>query len=252
MTVKGGTTPACAACKYQRRKCSPACPLAPYFPANQPKMFQNVHRLFGVSNVTKILEKLTNKLDKDDAMRSIIYESDMRERFPVAGCCGVLAHLQQQLIAATKELEYVNAALQVCRNPCREQMVEQGQMAELVREQQQLQMAEQEQQQQQHIVEYGGEQFVLNDGADMMSVIRAFGMQTDVGFDSEAQQLSNDIFDHDRKSYYNPTSTIHEEFESSLESTLDDATEQSTLHDATEHGCRRVCGYRNRRELIRV
>ncbi|KAG6411161.1 hypothetical protein SASPL_129236 [Salvia splendens] len=138
-------------------------------------------------------------------MRSIIYESDMRERFPVAGCCGVLAHLQQQLIAATKELEYVNAALQVCRNPCREQMVEQGQMAELVREQQQLQMAEQEQQQQQHIVEYGGEQFVLNDGADMMSVIRAFGMQTDVGFDSEAQQLSNDIFDHDRKSYYNPT-----------------------------------------------
>ncbi|KAG6413769.1 hypothetical protein SASPL_126483 [Salvia splendens] len=152
-------------------------------------------------------------------MRSIIYESDMRERFPVAGCCGVLSHLYQQLMAATKELEYVNATLQLCREASRKQVLKHGPMAELVREQQLQQMVEREQQQ--HIVEYGGEQFVLNDGADM---IEAFGLQkTDVVFDteeedvfdSEAQQFSNNIivFDHERRSYYNPT-TKHEEFES--------------------------------------
>ena len=212
MTIKSGSGQACAACKYQRRRCTPECLLAPFFPADEPKMFQNVHRLFGVSNVTKILEKLPKKLDRDDAMRSIIYESDMRERFPVAGCCGVLSHLYHQLMAATKELDYVNATLQSYREASQ-------------KGQQQMVL-----QQQQHIVEYGGEQFVFNDGADMMSVIRAqmeaFGLQkTDVvGFDteeqhvfdsSEAQQFSNNIvFDHERRSYCNPTTTKREEFES--------------------------------------
>ncbi|KAH6804983.1 LOB domain-containing protein 27 [Perilla frutescens var. frutescens] len=116
MTVKGGTTPACAACKYQRRKCSPNCPLAPYFPANQPKMFQNVHRLFGVSNVTKTLEKLKTKDQKEDAMRSIIYEAEMRERFPVDGCCAVIAQLRHQLHLAYEEMHYVCTNLEACRD----------------------------------------------------------------------------------------------------------------------------------------
>ncbi|KAE8672560.1 hypothetical protein F3Y22_tig00111837pilonHSYRG00296 [Hibiscus syriacus] len=37
MTLKGGATSACTACKYQRRKCIPECLLAPYFPADQTK-----------------------------------------------------------------------------------------------------------------------------------------------------------------------------------------------------------------------
>lgn len=115
MTVKGGTTPACAACKYQRRKCSPNCPLAPYFPANQTKMFRNVHRLFGVSNVTKTLEKLKTKDQKEDAMKSIIYEAEMRERFPVHGCCAIIAHLRHQLQFASEELRCVYTQLEACR-----------------------------------------------------------------------------------------------------------------------------------------
>ncbi|KAI3462964.1 hypothetical protein Pfo_019627 [Paulownia fortunei] len=115
MTVKGGTTPACAACKYQRRKCSPTCPLAPYFPANQPKMFQNVHRLFGVSNVTKALDKLKTKDQKDDAMKSIIYEAEMRERFPVYGCSVIICQLRVQLQYALEELRYVYTHLSACR-----------------------------------------------------------------------------------------------------------------------------------------
>ncbi|XP_012840473.1 PREDICTED: LOB domain-containing protein 27-like [Erythranthe guttata] len=114
--VKGSTTPACAACKYQRRKCSPKCPLAPYFPANQPKTFQCVHRLFGVSNVTKTLRSLKTDIEKDDAMKSIIFESKMREQFPVEGCTRVIQDLRLQIHYALQELNRVHAQLAACRN----------------------------------------------------------------------------------------------------------------------------------------
>ncbi|GER27727.1 LOB domain-containing protein [Striga asiatica] len=115
MTVKGGSTPACAVCKYQRRRCSLNCPLAPYFPANQPKMFQNVHRLFGVSNVTKILESLDNPIHKDDAMKSIIFEAEMRHNFPVQGCCVILSQLRFQIQCALEELHHLNSKIADCK-----------------------------------------------------------------------------------------------------------------------------------------
>ncbi|KAL3526480.1 hypothetical protein ACH5RR_011136 [Cinchona calisaya] len=111
MTVKGGTSPACAACKYQRRKCSSECILAPYFPANQHKAFQNAHRLFGVSNIMKILKQLNTSEQKEEAMKSIKYESDMRERYPVYGCAGIICQLRQQLRLAIEELHYVYSQL---------------------------------------------------------------------------------------------------------------------------------------------
>ncbi|KZV49155.1 LOB domain-containing protein 27-like [Dorcoceras hygrometricum] len=111
MTVKGGTTPACAACKYQRRKCIPSCPLAPYFPANQSKLFRNVHRLFGVSNVTKTLRSLESEDQRDDAMKSIIYEAEMRDRFPVYGCSVIICQLRFQLQQAMSELSAVSSQL---------------------------------------------------------------------------------------------------------------------------------------------
>nr|WKV35355.1 lateral organ boundaries domain protein 18 [Ipomoea batatas] len=115
MTVKGGTSPACAACKYQRRKCASDCVLAPYFPANQPKMFQNAHRLFGISNITKILKQLDDEDQKADAMKSIIFEADMRERFPVYGCVEYICYLRQQLQQTMDELHYVYTQLALCK-----------------------------------------------------------------------------------------------------------------------------------------
>ncbi|EPS65020.1 hypothetical protein M569_09760, partial [Genlisea aurea] len=111
----GSNNLACAACKYQRRKCTPNCPLAPYFPASEPRMFQNVHRLFGVSNVTKILRQLRNKDHRDDAMKSIIYEADMRRRFPVHGCSAVIHQLRWQLEYLANELRFVCSQLESYR-----------------------------------------------------------------------------------------------------------------------------------------
>ncbi|KAL9687647.1 hypothetical protein QQ045_032054 [Rhodiola kirilowii] len=104
MTLKGGASQACAACKYQRRRCLPECQLAPYFPADQPKMFQNAHRLFGVSNILKIL-KLVKPNERSEAMRSIIYESEIRDKEPVLGCFGFIQQLRYRVQLFENELQ---------------------------------------------------------------------------------------------------------------------------------------------------
>ncbi|KAK6264939.1 hypothetical protein QUC31_013136 [Theobroma cacao] len=114
MTLKGGTASACAACKYQRRKCTPECPLAPYFPAEQARVFQNAHKLFGVSNILKILKNL-NPAQQAEAMRSIKYQSNVRDQFPVYGCLGVIRQLQYQIQLVEEELHAVHAQLEMYR-----------------------------------------------------------------------------------------------------------------------------------------
>jgi hypothetical protein len=49
----------CAACKYLRRRCAHDCVLAPYFPASHPHRYACVHRVFGASNVARILQVCT-------------------------------------------------------------------------------------------------------------------------------------------------------------------------------------------------
>ncbi|KAF5741579.1 hypothetical protein HS088_TW10G00580 [Tripterygium wilfordii] len=86
----------CAACKFLRRKCQPECVFAPYFPPDQPQKFANVHKVFGASNVTKLLNEL-HPCQREDAVNSLAYEADMRLRDPVYGCVGVISLLQHQL-----------------------------------------------------------------------------------------------------------------------------------------------------------
>ncbi|KAJ4836509.1 hypothetical protein Tsubulata_036211 [Turnera subulata] len=114
MTLKGGTSQACASCKYQRRKCTSECPLAPYFPPDQPKMFQNAHKLFGVSKILKLLENL-DPLQKEAAMRSIICQANIRDRFPVHGCWGMICQLHYQIRQTEEELHAVLAHLEAYR-----------------------------------------------------------------------------------------------------------------------------------------
>lgn len=114
MTIKGGTSQACAACKYQRKKCSKDCPLAPFFPADQPEKFHYAHRLYGVRNIMSILKAVCAE-SKQDAMTSIVFESAMRARFPVHGCLGIINQLQTQLQYALEELHHVHTKLAICK-----------------------------------------------------------------------------------------------------------------------------------------
>lgn len=115
-TTRNGnsTTQACAACKYQRRKCAPDCILAPYFPHDRQRQFLNAHKLFGVSNITKIIKFLSPQ-DKDQAMRTIIYQSDMRAADPVGGCYRYILDLQSQIEYYRAELELVLQQLAIFR-----------------------------------------------------------------------------------------------------------------------------------------
>ncbi|KAG8049590.1 hypothetical protein GUJ93_ZPchr0009g457 [Zizania palustris] len=102
----GGGGQACAACKYQRRKCNPDCALAPYFPADDQRRFLNVHRLFGVSNIQKTLRNTTPDLHQD-AMRAIIFEAEARAQDPVGGAARIVAQLKQDYDAITAYLATV-------------------------------------------------------------------------------------------------------------------------------------------------
>ena len=120
MTLKGGTSQACAACKYQRRRCTPECPLAPFFPPDQPKLFQNAHKLFGVSNILKILKKLEPE-QKATAMWSIMYQANERDRDPVHGCLGKICQLRYQIWHLEQELNAVHTRLEMCRQQQQQQ-----------------------------------------------------------------------------------------------------------------------------------
>lgn len=52
----GSAASPCAACKLLRRRCAAGCVFAPYFPPGEPHKFANVHKVFGASNVSKLLQ----------------------------------------------------------------------------------------------------------------------------------------------------------------------------------------------------
>lgn len=100
----------CAACKFLRRKCMPGCIFAPYFPPEEPQKFANVHKIFGASNVTKLLNELLPH-QREDAVNSLAYEAEARVRDPVYGCVGAISFLQRQVDRLQKELDTANADL---------------------------------------------------------------------------------------------------------------------------------------------
>ncbi|KAH1132150.1 hypothetical protein AAZX31_05G004500 [Glycine max] len=100
----------CAACKFLRRKCMPDCIFAPYFPPEEPHKFANVHKIFGASNVSKLLNEVQPH-QREDAVNSLAYEAEARIKDPVYGCVGAISVLQKQVLRLQKELDATNADL---------------------------------------------------------------------------------------------------------------------------------------------
>ncbi|RLM55515.1 hypothetical protein C2845_PM10G04760 [Panicum miliaceum] len=109
--ASGGAGAACAACKYQRRRCTPDCPLAEYFPHDRPRVFRNAHRLFGVSNILKTLDRAGPE-KRREAMHCIIYESQAWDIYPASGCIPIIHDLQQRIRQAELDLRRVYAGIQ--------------------------------------------------------------------------------------------------------------------------------------------
>ncbi|ESR59816.1 hypothetical protein CICLE_v10017006mg [Citrus x clementina] len=100
----------CAACKCLRRKCMPDCVFAPYFPPEEPQKFVNVHKIFGASNVSKLLNEVLPH-QREDAVNSLAYEAEARLKDPVYGCVGAISVLQRQVMRLQRELDATNADL---------------------------------------------------------------------------------------------------------------------------------------------
>lgn len=100
----------CAACKFLRRKCTTECMFAPYFPPDQPQRFVNVHKIFGASNVTKLLNEVAPH-QREDAVNSLAYEAEARMKDPVYGCVGAISLLQQKVSQLQAELAMARTEL---------------------------------------------------------------------------------------------------------------------------------------------
>ncbi|KAG8477245.1 hypothetical protein CXB51_030000 [Gossypium anomalum] len=100
----------CAACKFLRRKCMPDCVFAPYFPPEEPQKFINVHKIFGASNVSKLINEVAPH-QREDAVNSLAYEAEARLKDPVYGCVGAISILQRQVLRLQRELDAIHADL---------------------------------------------------------------------------------------------------------------------------------------------
>ncbi|RWV87688.1 hypothetical protein GW17_00050290 [Ensete ventricosum] len=102
---KHSTVSPCAACKLLRRRCTQDCIFAPHFPADEPHKFANVHKVFGASNVSKLLQH------RGDAVSSLVYEANARVRDPVYGCVAAISTLHRQIQALQAQLAMAQAQM---------------------------------------------------------------------------------------------------------------------------------------------
>ncbi|KAK9280713.1 hypothetical protein L1049_014411 [Liquidambar formosana] len=105
----GGSSP-CASCKLLRRRCAKDCIFAPYFPSDDPQKFAIVHKVFGASNVSKMLQELPIH-QRADAVSSLVYEANARMRDPVYGCVGAISYLQNQVSQLQMQLAVAQAEI---------------------------------------------------------------------------------------------------------------------------------------------
>ncbi|KAF0919154.1 hypothetical protein E2562_028453 [Oryza meyeriana var. granulata] len=115
----------CGACKFLRRRCAPGCVFAPHFSGcggsgggvgagrgreRGAAEFAVVHRVFGASNVAKLLSRVPAALRRD-AARTVCYEAQARIADPVYGSVGTILALQHQVSLLQGQLSVLESQL---------------------------------------------------------------------------------------------------------------------------------------------
>ncbi|PON57020.1 Lateral organ boundaries domain containing protein [Parasponia andersonii] len=105
-----GRNSPCASCKLLKRRCAKDCIFAPYFHSVDLHKFAIVHKVFGASNVSKMLQELPVHC-RADAVSSLLYEANARMRDPVYGCAGAISQLQNQVSELKMQLAVAQAEI---------------------------------------------------------------------------------------------------------------------------------------------
>ncbi|RDX68346.1 LOB domain-containing protein 2, partial [Mucuna pruriens] len=108
--------PACAACKHQRKKCSENCILSPYFPSSRSREFHAVHKVFGVSNITKLVKNAKEE-DRRRVVDSLIWEACCRQRDPIHGPYGEYTKVYNEYKKVLDELKRFKGQNQLLQFP---------------------------------------------------------------------------------------------------------------------------------------
>ncbi|KAG6529806.1 LOB domain-containing protein 14-like [Zingiber officinale] len=99
----------CGACKFLRRKCVRGCVFAPYFCHEQGAAhFAAIHKVFGASNVSKLLLHLPVS-HRSEAALTIAYEAQARLHDPIYGCVAHIFALQQQVVTLEAQIASLKA-----------------------------------------------------------------------------------------------------------------------------------------------
>ncbi|KAK4801321.1 hypothetical protein SAY86_021808 [Trapa natans] len=106
--MMSGAGSRCAACRYLRRRCSKDCIFSPHFPSSNPQRFAYVHRIYGASNVAKMLQRVS-EFERSHAADSLHLEAKCRVEDPVYGCVGLISRLQRQIHNLESEIAMTRA-----------------------------------------------------------------------------------------------------------------------------------------------
>ncbi|KAL4016274.1 hypothetical protein IC575_023921 [Cucumis melo] len=105
------TSSSCGACKFLRRKCSDQCVFAPFFSYDEATShFAAVHKVFGASNVSKLLLHLPTHT-RSHAAITVAYEALERMRDPTYGCVAHIFALQQEVVSLQEEIEILGSQI---------------------------------------------------------------------------------------------------------------------------------------------
>ncbi|KAJ6383310.1 hypothetical protein OIU78_026734 [Salix suchowensis] len=75
-----------------------------------PPKFAAVHKVYGASNVSKLLMEVPES-QRVDTANSLVYEANLRLRDPVYGSMGAISALQQQIQSLQAELSAIRAEI---------------------------------------------------------------------------------------------------------------------------------------------
>ncbi|OIW04068.1 hypothetical protein TanjilG_00628 [Lupinus angustifolius] len=101
----------CGACKFLRRKCTSDCVFSPHFSYDEATThFSAVHKVYGASNVSRLLSHLPIQF-RSDAAITISYQAMARMQDPIYGCVAHIYALQQQVANLQEEINILASNL---------------------------------------------------------------------------------------------------------------------------------------------